>query len=98
MNKNTKEKEVGILYITTSDRNFSYLDSAIESAKSAKKHMEKINCQIFTDKIGIEYLKSFKSLPYDKIEEIQNPHYRSKVDYLSKTQYKKTLYLDSDTR
>ena len=35
---------------------------------------------------------------FDSSSEIPDPHYASKVDYIYKSPYQRTLYLDSDTR
>jgi len=35
---------------------------------------------------------------FDAVELIENPHRRSKVDYMGNTPFKKTLFVDADTR
>lgn len=76
----------GIIYIAFND---VFVKEAMLSAESVKKFSD-IPITLFTDRdIDCEYI--------DEIKIIKPDHIRSKVDYISESPYKKTLYLDSDT-
>ncbi len=52
-----------------------------------------LSIDIFTDSPDV-----LESELFDRVEIIDSPHRRSKVDYLPKTRFERTLYLDTDTR
>lgn len=79
----------GVIYIATGDK---YLQAAQRSADSVKKHCAELKINLFTD------LKKPKHESIDEVSIIEAPHRRSKVDYLLKTPFARTLYLDADTR
>lgn len=79
----------GIVYIATGEK---YVRAALKSAESAKKHCPSLKVHLFTD------LGDFSHHFIDGVTIIEQPHRRSKVDYLFKSPFKRTLYLDSDTR
>ncbi len=82
----------GIVYVATNE---VYTKAAILSAKSAKEQIgEPIKIHIWTDLPDL--CKS--AGVFDSVEQILNPHRRSKVDYLSQTPFNRTLFLDADTR
>lgn len=91
MDKNNSE---GIVYISTGEK---YIKAAIRSAKSVLKHCPGLPIHLFADwqNYRFDFSKSF--YPFTSVDTIQNPHRRSKVDYLCKTPFEYTLYLDSDT-
>jgi len=85
----------GIIYVTYGKK---YVEAAIYSAKSARKHCPDINIHLFVDAPNFEHFQFEKeTFPFTSIEVIENPHRRSKVDCISKTPFDRTLYLDSDT-
>jgi hypothetical protein len=85
----TKSHSMGIVYIATGER---YVRATVKSAASVKQHCKNLKVHLFTD------LKEFSHDGIDGVTIIDQPHRRSKVDYLFKTPFERTLYLDSDTR
>jgi len=80
----------GVLYICTLP---SFTAAGVESARSVRKHSPDLLIDIYTD--------SPEVLPdglFDRVNPISDPHRRSKVDYMNKTRFQRTLYLDTDTR
>jgi hypothetical protein len=94
----TKSHDNGVVYIVTTDRSEVYLKAAINSARSVSQFCPGLGVHLFTDSFGMEMVGQLKDSPFSSCGEIKNPHYRSKVDYLAETPFKRTLYLDSDTR
>tara|TARA_B100001093_G_scaffold518499_1_gene603573 strand:+ start:2069 stop:2929 length:861 start_codon:yes stop_codon:yes gene_type:complete len=86
--KTDKIKNHGYLYIAFKK---NFLDEAILSALSLKQNTKK-KIAIFTD-IKDERLNKV----FDFIGIINPSNIRSKVDFISKSPFKKTVYLDSDT-
>lgn len=78
----------GIVYIVSGK---FHTAAASESAKSVRKTNPKIAIDIFTD-------EATDNTIFDQVHNIPTGHLRSKVDWLEKTRFEKTLYLDSDTR
>jgi hypothetical protein len=89
----------GVLYIITTHKDFRYLKAGIESAKSIKYYSPQLSIHIYTDYDGLNFIeKHIKTRLFDSKGLINTPpHYRSKVDYISKSPFVNTLYLDSDT-
>jgi lipopolysaccharide biosynthesis glycosyltransferase len=87
-------KENGVIYIVTGRR---YFRSAIQSARSIRKYSPNLKVHVFTDEENTEFLSGYEEV-ISSFGQIKRPHYRSKVDYLSKTPFARTLYLDSDAR
>jgi hypothetical protein len=83
----------GILYIAFGD---SFTKEGVMSYLSLRRHMTDVKVCFMTDRVDLlnSYLVSDVNLIVNKI---QPRHIRSKVDFVSKTPFKKTLYLDSDT-
>ena len=83
------QKSRGILYISTGKQ---HTQMAVESAYSVKLVHPNIKVHLFTDqhKLNCNHI--------DSISIVDRPHIRSKVDYISRSPYDQTLYLDSDTR
>ena len=85
----------GILYITYGSK---YVQAAIRSARTARKHSPGILIHMFVDqKCYEEFGLAEDPSPFSSVGVIENPHRRSKVDYISRTPFDRTLYLDSDT-
>ncbi len=78
----------GVLYIAVGE---SYTEMAIASAKSIKHHNQNLKIHLFTDQQNIQ------SAYVDSFGIIDDPHRRSKVDYISESPFNETLYLDADT-
>lgn len=87
-------KEKGVIYIVTGRK---YFKSAIQSAKSVRNYSPKLKIHIFTDEENIKLLNGYEDAIHS-FGKIDSPHRRSKVDYLPRTPFGRTLYLDSDTR
>ena len=89
----SSEHKFGVLYIVTGD---NYLNAAIKSARSVRKYAPELGIHLFTGDVNYPRLLENKSI-FDSIEKIEKPHRRSKVEYLNKSPFERTLYLDSDT-
>ncbi|WP_436903774.1 glycosyltransferase [Halovenus halobia] len=81
--------ECGIIYIAMG-RNF--VEEAVLSAESVQKKNSKIPITIFTDH------KISKDV-FDNVIVVDDPDYgfRDKINYLRKSPYEKTIFLDTDT-
>ncbi|OOY94453.1 hypothetical protein BOW17_06375 [Solemya velum gill symbiont] len=79
----------GVIYIATGE---PYRTAAFRSAESVRKHSPDLAIDLYTDVIPEG------DTPFDHIGIVENPHPRSKVDYLQKSRFEETLYLDSDTK
>lgn len=85
----------GILYITYGN---SYTAAAVRSAKTARARNPGLAIHLFVDAASRDSLGLARDPgPFSSIGIIENPHRRSKVDYMCKTPFERTLYLDSDT-
>ena len=85
----------GILYITYGRK---YVSAAIHSATTAREHCPGILIHLFVDKVFFEEFGFAKdTAPFTSVSVIENPHRRSKVDYISRSPFDRTLYMDSDT-
>lgn len=80
----------GVLYIAAGQ---AYARAANHSARSVKTLLPNLPVDIFTDSPDV-----LESGLFDRVEPIDSPHRRSKVDYLPRTRFERTLYLDTDTR
>ena len=81
--------ERGVIYIATGEK---FVELAAKSAQSLKACCPGLSTHIFTE-CDITSYDCF-----DGSTKISEPHRRSKVDYIYKTPYQKTLYLDADTK
>jgi len=85
----------GVLYISTG---MKYVKAAIRSARTVNKFCPELPIHLFTDPLCYDHFDFKNSLcPFTTVEIIENPHRRSKVDYISQSPYEFTLYMDSDT-
>ena len=85
----------GILYITYGAK---YVKAALRSARTARAHNPSLAIHLFVDAASRDALGLAKDPgPFSSIGIIENPHRRSKVDYMAQTPFERTLYLDSDT-
>lgn len=85
----------GVLYIAYGEK---YIKAAIRSALTVHKHNPDLLIHLFTG--AEEYLKykfEIDPHPFTTVGLIENPHIRSKVDYISKSPFDFSLYLDADT-
>ena len=79
----------GIIFIAYGKK---YVEEAIFSAKSAKKHNPQYPITLFTDaSVSDPVFNKVKIIEKDKI------HIRCKVDIIYQSPYEKTLFLDTDT-
>ncbi len=78
----------GVVYIVVGEK---YTEMAISSAQSMKQHNPDLPIHLFTDQHHTQ------SRYVDSSSLIDNPHKRSKVDYISESPFEETLYLDADT-
>lgn len=79
----------GVLYVAAGK---GFTEMALASAQSVKSHSSRLKTHLFTDQANIS------SKWVDSVSHIENPHARSKIDYLSKSPFDNTLFLDADTR
>jgi hypothetical protein len=84
----------GVLYIATGKK---YIEAAIASAKTVRKTCPDLPIAFFGDWQNYGFKFASDPFPFHIVEEIAEPHRRSKVDYLSRTPFEFTLYLDTDT-
>lgn len=88
----------GVLYVVTTHKSFEFIEAAIESAFSVFEHMPEIGIHLYTDEHGVSRVNELHSSPFTSVGLIPEPNDRSKIDYLLKSPFEKTLYLDSDAR
>jgi len=89
-----QQDTMGILYVATGEK---YIRAAIRSAESARKYCPNIPIHLFADWQNYEFNFGKTHIHLSNISQIDQPHPRSKVDYLSQTPFDCTLYLDTDT-
>ena len=77
----------GVLYIAFGD---NFLKELKFSSESVKKHCPDLHITVFSD-------KKIDSPFVDKNELIEVSHLRPKVDYIGRTPYEETIFLDTDT-
>jgi len=88
-----KDLSIGILYIATGEK---YIKAAIASAKTVKKYSPDIPIHFCGDWQNYSFNFEFSTFPFSSVQKIENPHKRSKVDYMPQTPFERTLYLDTD--
>jgi hypothetical protein len=84
----------GVLYIAAGEK---YIKAAIRSAKSVIKHCPDLPIHLYADWQNYEFHFDKSTYPFTTVGMIENPHRRSKVDYMPLTPFDQTLYLDTDT-
>lgn len=94
-NEITPSQNIGIIYVATGKK---YIQMAIRSARSVRKHHPKINIHLFGDWKEQGFNFDISCAPFTSVEGVEDPNYRSKVDYMGRSPYDRTLYLDTDTR
>ena len=79
--------EKGVFYIAFGE---NFIKEMLFSAASVKKHNPNLHITAFVDReVDSEFIDEYKI--------IQVSHLRPKVDYITETPYKKTIFLDTDT-
>ncbi len=84
----------GVLYVATDG---IYAEAAVESARSVCEHSPNLSAHLFTSAATAERVRDEAAAIDLTLGVIEDPHRRSKVDYLPRTPFDRTLYLDSDT-
>jgi len=84
----------GVMYIATGER---YVKAAVRSARTVVQRNPGLAIHLFTDRKSMESTFKGSLSPFSSIDVIENPYQRSKVDYMSRTPYERTLFLDADT-
>jgi hypothetical protein len=85
----------GILYIAAGEK---YIRAAVRSAESALKSCPGLPLHLFADWQNYQGFDFDQNpYPFTTVDKIPDPHRRSKVDYLPRTPFDQTLYLDTDT-
>jgi hypothetical protein len=78
----------GVIFVATGD----YARAAVKAAESVRKFCPTLGLQLFTDHPDVP------PGVFDRISPIENPHMRSKVDFMPHAIFERTLYLDTDIR
>lgn len=78
----------GVLYVATGP---AHVEAARLSAASVRRCNPGLAIAIFCDQVA-------PGPEFDQVAPVEGAHVRSKVDYLPRTPFAETLYLDSDTR
>lgn len=81
--------DIGVLYIAVGKE---FVDMALDSAKSVKHFCPDLHIHLFSDR------KIINNPCIDTCEIIDDGHRRSKVDYISRSPFQRTLFLDADTK
>ena len=85
----------GVLYVATG---LDYIKDAFKSARSVRKTNPLLPIHLFGDFQNYNLSLDVNASPFTSWENIVDPHPRSKVDYISRTPFQETLFLDTDTR
>lgn len=85
----------GVIYIATGNE---HIHAALRSAQSVRDTNPHLPIHLFADWRQQKFQFDTEPGPLTSWEEITDPHRRSKVDYMARTPFKNTLYLDTDTR
>ena len=79
----------GVIYVACGE---SYVEAASASARSVRECSPSLATHLFTGRADcVDPI-------FDGVTRIENPHRRSKVDWILETPFDRTLYLDADTR
>ncbi len=79
----------GAIWVATGP---DYLDLAVASARSLKRHEPDLAADLFTD-----LPEAAPAGLFDRVHRIDDPHSRSKLDCMARTRFARTLFLDADT-
>ncbi len=93
-NRKEHMESTGVLFIATGKR---YIQAGIRAAKTVHRAMPDLPIHLYANWKENGFRFDETPFPFTSVSEIENPHRRSKVDYLAKTPFEKTLYLDTDT-
>ena len=85
---NERNPECGVIYVTSGA---FHTAAAVTAARSVRETNPWLAIDLFTDEPNMDG-------PFDRVVAFSGGHRRSKVDYLSRTRFRRTLYLDSDTK
>lgn len=85
---------IGILYIATGEK---YIKAAIRSAETVRKYCPQLPIHLFANWQTFNFHFDQNMEPFTSVGQVENPHRRSKIDYMSKSPFDRTLYLDTDT-
>jgi hypothetical protein len=85
----------GVLYIATGPE---HIRAALRSARSVRAANPELAIHLFSDYQLQNVQFDLESGPLTSWAGITQPHRRSKVDYMVRTPFSETLYLDTDTR
>jgi len=86
----------GVIYLATGEK---YLKEAIYSCKTLKKH-NKVEVTLFSDESGSEYILKHapdKIFDFVKITRFKYKGFKAKIEILTYSPYKHTLFIDTDT-
>ena len=70
----------------------------MRSAYTVRQHCPQLPIHLFADYQNYDFKFDQSPHPFSSLGQIDQPHRRSKVEYLAQTPFERTLYLDSDTR
>jgi hypothetical protein len=84
----------GILYIASGAK---YIRAAIRSARTVQQYCPGLHIHLYSDWPRYDFRFDTSPFPFTSVGAIDGPHRRSKVDYLPRTPFDRTLYLDTDT-
>ena len=84
----------GVLYVAAGDK---YVHAAASSARTVREHCPDLPIHLFAGDESIAAYFRASPAPFSSVAAIPSQHRRVKVEYMSKTPFERTLYLDSDT-
>lgn len=87
-------ESTGVLFVTTGKK---YIKAAVRAAKTVRAFSPGLPIHLFANYQDYQFDFYQSTSPFTTVETIDNPHRRSKIDYLVHTPYDRTLYLDTDT-
>ena len=79
----------GAIWVATGP---GYLDLAVASARSLRRHEPDLPADLFTD-----LPEAAPAGLFDRVHPLDDPHPRSKLDAMARTRFARTLFLDADT-
>lgn len=88
------QSDHGVLFIATGA---PYVRGAVRSARSIARHSPDLPCFLFHDEATRGLIETEAPGVFQGHGEVESPHRRSKVDYIGRSPFARTLYLDSDT-